>query len=203
LRRCEGRDFSSFFWPAPSEPRWRASTTSLWRFALSRAARLRQPGRRGQPQRRAHGALLLAGLPDACPARPSTGCAARASTRSASRRARSAPAKPTHHRRRRREHVARALRHGQGDGSGLLARAEIYDTTIGWRFVNPLMKAQYGIDSMPETAENVAEEFQISRADQDAFAVRSQAKAWRAQPVRPLLAREIVAGRDQGPQGQG
>ncbi|MTI00362.1 3-oxoadipyl-CoA thiolase [Roseibium sp. RKSG952] len=56
----------------------------------------------------------------------------------------------------------------------------IYDTTIGWRFVNPLMKQQYGIDSMPETAENVAAEFQISRADQDAFAARSQERAGRA-----------------------
>ncbi|RWE21900.1 MAG: 3-oxoadipyl-CoA thiolase, partial [Mesorhizobium sp.] len=55
--------------------------------------------------------------------------------------------------------------------------AEIYDTTIGWRFVNPLMKKQYGVDSMPETGENVAEEFSVSRADQDAFAVRSQDKA--------------------------
>lgn len=56
-------------------------------------------------------------------------------------------------------------------------QAEIHDTTIGWRFVNPLMKDAYGIDSMPETAENVAEEFQISREDQDAFALRSQARA--------------------------
>src|SRR5690554_7334911 len=55
--------------------------------------------------------------------------------------------------------------------------AEIYDTTIGWRFVNPLMKKQYGVDSMPETGENVAEQFNVSREDQDAFAVRSQAKA--------------------------
>ncbi len=55
--------------------------------------------------------------------------------------------------------------------------AEIYDTTIGWRFVNKRMKAQYGIDSMPETAENVAEDFQVSREDQDAFAMRSQEKA--------------------------
>jgi 3-oxoadipyl-CoA thiolase len=55
--------------------------------------------------------------------------------------------------------------------------AEIYDTTIGWRFINPLLKAQYGVDSMPETAENVAEEFQVSRADQDAFALRSQQRA--------------------------
>src|SRR5664279_430900 len=47
--------------------------------------------------------------------------------------------------------------------------ADIYDTTIGWRFINPLMKAQYGVDAMPETGENVAEEFQVSRADQDAF----------------------------------
>src|ERR1700694_5383214 len=58
--------------------------------------------------------------------------------------------------------------------------AEVYDTTIGWRFINPLMKAQYGVDSMPETGENVAEEFQVSRADQDAFAYRSQTRAKRA-----------------------
>jgi len=55
--------------------------------------------------------------------------------------------------------------------------AKIEDTTIGWRFVNPVMKAKYGIDSMPETAENVAAEFQVSRADQDAFALRSQQRA--------------------------
>ncbi|MDZ7628140.1 MAG: 3-oxoadipyl-CoA thiolase [Parvularculaceae bacterium] len=59
--------------------------------------------------------------------------------------------------------------------------AEVFDTTIGWRFVNPLMKAQYGIDSMPETAENVAAEFNITRADQDAFAFRSQMRASAAQ----------------------
>ncbi len=53
----------------------------------------------------------------------------------------------------------------------------VYDTTIGWRFVNPLMKSQYGFDSMPETAENVAEDFNVNRADQDAFALRSQDKA--------------------------
>ena len=55
--------------------------------------------------------------------------------------------------------------------------ADIYDTTIGWRFINPLMKAQYGVDAMPETGENVAEEFQVSRADQDAMAIRSQQRA--------------------------
>jgi acetyl-CoA acyltransferase len=69
--------------------------------------------------------------------------------------------------------------------------AEIYDTTIGWRFVNPLMKQQYGIDSMPETGENVAEDFSISRADQDAFAMRSQAKAAAAQE-NGRLAQEIT-----------
>jgi 3-oxoadipyl-CoA thiolase len=57
---------------------------------------------------------------------------------------------------------------------------EIFDTTIGWRFINPLMKAQYGVDSMPETGENVAEDFQVTRADQDAFALRSQQKAAKA-----------------------
>jgi 3-oxoadipyl-CoA thiolase len=69
--------------------------------------------------------------------------------------------------------------------------AEIFDTTIGWRFVNPLMKKQYGIDSMPETAENVATEFQVARADQDAFALRSQAKAAAAQ-ANGRFAAEIV-----------
>lgn len=69
--------------------------------------------------------------------------------------------------------------------------AEIYDTTIGWRFINPLMKKQYGVDSMPETGENVAEEFAVSRADQDAFAVRSQDKAIAAQ-ANGRLAKEIT-----------
>lgn len=59
-------------------------------------------------------------------------------------------------------------------------QAEIFDTTIGWRFVNPLMKLKYGVDSMPETAENVAEDFQVSRADQDAFALRTQQRWARA-----------------------
>ena len=68
----------------------------------------------------------------------------------------------------------------------------VYDTTIGWRFVNPKMKAKYGIDPMPETAENVAVEFGISRADQDAFALRSQQRALRAQQDGSL-AGEIVA----------
>ncbi len=68
---------------------------------------------------------------------------------------------------------------------------DVHDTTLGWRFVNPLMKAQYGIDSMPETAENVAEDFQITRADQDAFAVRSQERAVAAQ-ANGRLAKELT-----------
>ncbi len=70
--------------------------------------------------------------------------------------------------------------------------AEIYDTTIGWRFVNPLMKKLYGVDSMPETGDNVAIDYKISREDQDAFAVRSQAKAAAAQ-ANGRLAKEIVS----------
>ena len=70
-------------------------------------------------------------------------------------------------------------------------RAEIYDTTIGWRFVNPKMKGAYGDDTMPSTAENVAQEWQVSRDDQDAFAVRSQEKASRAQE-NGRFAAEIV-----------
>ncbi len=79
-----------------------------------------------------------------------------------------------------------------GKAEGAYSRkAEIYDTTIGWRFINPLMKARYGVDSMPETAENVAEEFQIRRDDQDAFALRSQARTGRAMSDG-TLAHEIV-----------
>ncbi|MEJ2031312.1 MAG: 3-oxoadipyl-CoA thiolase [Maritimibacter sp.] len=68
---------------------------------------------------------------------------------------------------------------------------EVHDTTIGWRFVNKLMKAQYGVDSMPETAENVAEDFAVNRADQDAFALRSQQKAGAAMESG-RLAQEII-----------
>jgi 3-oxoadipyl-CoA thiolase len=69
---------------------------------------------------------------------------------------------------------------------------EIYDTTIGWRFINPLMKAQYGVDSMGETGENVAEEYQVSRQDQDALALRSQQRAGKAM-ADGYFAEEIVA----------
>jgi acetyl-CoA acyltransferase len=89
--------------------------------------------------------------------------------------------------------------------------AEIHDTTIGWRFINPLMKKQYGVDSMPETGENVAEEYRVSREDQDAFAVRSQGKAAAAQEngrlgreITPVTIPQrkgdaIVVGRDEHP----
>ena len=65
--------------------------------------------------------------------------------------------------------------------SAFARQADMFDTTIGWRFINPLMKQLYGVDSMPETAENVAVDYNISRADQDLFALRSQQKAARAQ----------------------
>lgn len=76
--------------------------------------------------------------------------------------------------------------------SAFSRNAEIHDTTIGWRFINPLMKKQYGVDSMPETAENVADDYKVNREDQDAFAVRSQAKASAAQ-ANGRLAKEITA----------
>lgn len=107
--------------------------------------------------------------------------------------------------------AARAIRAGEGDlflaggvesmsrapfampkaESAFSRRAEIYDTSIGWRFINKKMKADYGVDSMPETAENVAVEFNISRADQDAFALRSQQRATMA-IARGRLAKEIA-----------
>jgi 3-oxoadipyl-CoA thiolase len=90
----------------------------------------------------------------------------------------------------------------QGKAQAAFSRqAEIYDTTIGWRFINPLMKKQYGVESMPETAENVAEEFQVTRADQDAFALRSQERA--AQAVTSgYFAEEIVAVAVAGRKGE-
>jgi len=105
--------------------------------------------------------------------------------------------------------AARAIRAGEADlvvpggvermsrapfvmpkATGAFSRAnDVHDTTIGWRFVNPVMKAQYGVDSMPETAENVAEDYGVCRADQDAFALRSQE---RAAAARDRLAEEIT-----------
>src|SRR5437867_6814082 len=78
--------------------------------------------------------------------------------------------------------------------------AKIEDTTIGWRFVNPMMKAQYGTDSMPETAENVAEEWHISREDQDAFAFRSQQRTQNA-AHNGTLTEEILPVIVQGKKG--
>ena len=81
--------------------------------------------------------------------------------------------------------------------SAFSRNAEIYDTTIGWRFVNPLMKQTYGVDSMPQTSDNVAAEFEVARADQDAFAYRSQMRAKRAQ-AEGRFAEEIVPVRIAG-----
>ena len=91
-------------------------------------------------------------------------------------------------------------------------QADIEDTTIGWRFVNALMKAQYGVDSMPETAENVAQEYQVSREDQDAFAFRSQQRAKKAQEsgffdreIAPVTIKgkkgDTVVSQDEHPRG--
>jgi acetyl-CoA acyltransferase len=80
---------------------------------------------------------------------------------------------------------------GKAD-SAFSRNAETFDTTIGWRFVNPLMKAKYGVDSMPETAENVAEEYHVGRADQDAFAYRTQQR-WARANAAGFFKQEIVA----------
>jgi 3-oxoadipyl-CoA thiolase len=89
---------------------------------------------------------------------------------------------------------------GKAD-SAFSRTAKIEDTTIGWRFVNPLMKAKYGIDSMPETAENVAREFNINRADQDAFALRSQQR-WAAAHAAGFFKDEIVPVTIHGKKGE-
>jgi 3-oxoadipyl-CoA thiolase len=90
----------------------------------------------------------------------------------------------------------------QGKAQEAFSRsAEIYDTTIGWRFINPLMKQQYGVDAMPETGENVAEDFQVKRADQDAFALRSQQRAGKA-IAAGYFAKEIVPVEIAGRKGE-
>lgn len=89
---------------------------------------------------------------------------------------------------------------GKAD-SAFSRAAKVEDTTIGWRFVNPLMKAKYGIDSMPETAENVAREFNINRADQDAFALRSQQR-WAKAHAAGLFKDEIVPVTIHGKKGE-
>ena len=95
--------------------------------------------------------------------------------------------------------------------SAFSRNAEIHDTTIGWRFINPLMKKQYGVDSMPETGDNVAVDYKVAREDQDAFAVRSQAKAAAAQAngrldkeITPVTIPQrkgdpVVVGKDEHP----
>ncbi|MCK9907617.1 3-oxoadipyl-CoA thiolase [Microbacteriaceae bacterium K1510] len=90
----------------------------------------------------------------------------------------------------------------QGKATEAFSRsAEIFDTTIGWRFINPLMKAQYGVDSMPETGENVAADFQVTRADQDAFAFRSQQRAAKA-IAAGYFTKEIVPVEIAGRKGE-
>ncbi|MCF8478443.1 MAG: 3-oxoadipyl-CoA thiolase [Pseudolabrys sp.] len=90
----------------------------------------------------------------------------------------------------------------QGKAQEAFSRqAEIFDTTIGWRFINPLMKKQYGVDAMPETGENVAQDFQVSRADQDAFAFRSQQKTGKA-IAAGYFAKEIVPVEIAGRKGE-
>ena len=137
-------------------------------------------------------ALLLAGLPDAVPAMTVNRLCASGMDALAA--------------------AARAIKAGEIDlavagGAESMTRApfvmskaetafqrsvETFDTTIGWRFVNPIMKKLYGVDSMPETAQNVADEYQVSRADQDAFALRSQQRAVAAQ-ARGAFDAEILA----------
>jgi 3-oxoadipyl-CoA thiolase len=126
-------------------------------------------------------ALLLAGLPDSIPgATVNRNCASGMDALAAAARAIKAG------------EIALAVAGGAESmtrapfvmgkaGSAFQRSAEVFDTTIGWRFVNPMMKKLHGVDSMPETAQNVADEYQVSRADQDAFALRSQTRAAAAQ----------------------
>ena len=164
--------------------------------------RLRQPGGRGQSQRRAHGGAARRACRTTVPGATINrlcGSGPRCGRHGRARRSRRRG--ELVHRRRRRD-ACRARPSCRARRREAFSRhAEIYDTTIGWRFVNPLMKAQYGVDSMPETGENVAEEFQIARADQDAFALPQPEPRRRRAEERPPRARDRARG-DQGPQGQ-
>ena len=156
--------------------------------------RLRQPGGRGQSQRRPHGVAAGGAAGRRRRVRRSTASAAPGSTRSPmAARAIKAGEGDFDHRRRCREHEPRAVRACPRPRAPSPRRREIHDTTIGWRFVNPKMEKAFGVDPMRDTAENVAEEYQVTRADQDAFALRSQQQARPAQAAG-RFADEIVAG---------
>ena len=172
-----------------------------WAAVDRRALRLRQPGRRGQPQRRAHGGAARRAAGSSVPgATINRLCGS------------GMDAVGT---------AARAIRVGEAElmiagGVESMSRAPfvmpkaesafartnaVYDTTIGWRFVNKLMKEKYGVDSMPETAENVAAEFGIEREAQDRMALASQQKARRGAEGR-LLRRRDRAGDDRAEEGR-
>ncbi len=142
-------------------------------------------------------------LRDCRPARrepPSTGCAARASTPWAWRPARIRAGDAELLIAGGVESMTRAPFVTGKATEAFSRRAEVFDTTIGWRFVNPLMQAQYGVDSMPETAENVAQDYAISREDQDLFALRSQTRTAAAQTAG-FFEREISAVEVPGKKG--
>jgi acetyl-CoA acyltransferase len=166
-----------------------------------RLLRLRQPGRRGQPQRGAHGGLL-AGLPASVPGSTinrlcgssldAVGMAARAIRTGEAHLIIAGGV----------ESMTRAPFVMAKADTAFSRTAKIEDTTIGWRFVNPKMKAEYGIDSMPETAENVAKRVQgIAREDQDTFALRSQQR-WAAAHAAGVFKEEIVPVTLHGKKGE-
>ena len=142
----------------------------------------------------------------ASPVRRSTGCAARASMRSRSSRARSAPERSSSSSPAGREHEPRALRDVARRMRAFDRKPQMLDTTIGWRFVNPLMKQHYGVDSMPETAENVAAEFAVSRARPGRVrAAQSAAGAARAgrRPARARRSCRSTIARREGRAARG
>ena len=175
LRRCAGEGPHRRSRRRPAE-RCCARNPGSSRGHRRGLSRLRQPGRRRQPQCRPHGAPPRRAAGQRARRHPEPALRLRPRCRRRAARAPSAPAKSTsplpaasNRCPARRSSWAKA----EPPSS---ARPKIHDTTIGWRFINPLMKALYGVDSMPETGENVAEEFQVERADQDAFASLAAAR---------------------------
>ena len=168
-----------------------------WAGGRRRDLRLRQPGRRGQPQRRRAWRCCWPACRSTCRAATVNRlCGSGMDAIGTAARAIKSGEAVADDRRRRGEHEPRALRDAQGRDAPSARSNAVDDTTIGWRFVNKLMKAKYGVDSMPETAENVATDFKIEREAQDRMALASQLKAVAAQKAR-LLRRRDHAGDDR------
>ena len=154
------------------------------------SSRLREPGGRRQPQCRAHGSASCRPTKGSSRSTVNRLCGSSMDAIGVAARAIKSARGGYDDRRRRREHVARSVRDGEGRDRRSAAAAETVDTTIGWRFVNPRMKGRYGVTRCRKPQKSSPRNFTSSRADQDAFALRTQQR-WAAQMPQAFSNRKL------------